>query len=153
MLKYKYYLVTVLALLLNACGTHVKKSAALPGYYEQWLYIKTNGSNVLPDMRKYNWTQVSSKRAVSNALLNVVELGPNNVGGRIRAMVIDKANTNRIIIGGASGGVFISENKGSSWRPINDQAVSPSVTFMDQNPLIPSVSIIALVRLQVIVQI
>jgi photosystem II stability/assembly factor-like uncharacterized protein len=139
MLKYKYSLVAVLLLLLSACGTHVKKTSALPGYYQQWLYIKTNGSNVLPDMRQYNWTQNSNKRAVSNALLNVVELGPNNVGGRIRAIVIDKANTNRIIIGGASGGVFISENKGSSWRPINDQAVSPSVTYMDQNPLTPSV--------------
>ena len=139
MLKYKYSFVAVLLILLSACGSHLKKSTALPGYYDQWLYIKTNGSNVLPDMGKYNWTQTSSKRAVSNALLNVAELGPNNVGGRIRAIVIDKANINRIIIGGASGGVFISENKGSSWRPINDQAISPSVTYMDQNSLTPSV--------------
>ena len=99
MLKYKYSLTASLLLLLGACGSHVKKTSTLPGYYEQWLYIKTNGSNVLPDMRQYNWNQASNKRAVSNALLNVVELGPNNVGGRIRAIVIDKANTNRIIIG------------------------------------------------------
>ncbi len=139
MLKYSYSLAAVFLFLLGSCGTHVKKAPALPGYYQQWLYIKTNGGNVLPDMRQYNWNQISNKRAVSNALLNVVELGPNNVGGRIRAIVIDKANDNRIIIGGASGGIFVSDNKGSSWRPINDQAVSPSITYMDQNLLTPAV--------------
>lgn len=112
---------------------------ALPGYYDQWLYIKTAGSNVLPDMRKYNWEDASLKRNISNALVNVTEYGPTNVGGRIRAMVVDKRDANRLIIGGASGGVFISENKGQSWRAINDQALSPSVTYMDQNQLMPEV--------------
>ena len=111
----------------------------LPGYYGQWLYIKTNGTNVLPDMRRYNWDQTSSKRAFSNALQHVYEYGPSNVAGRIRALVIDHANPNRILIGGASGGVFISENNGSSWKAINDQALSPSVTYMDQNPFQASV--------------
>lgn len=142
MLNNKFSLGVFLVLILGACGSQLKKNSfsnTLPGYYDQWLFIKTNGTNILPDMRQYNWTQNSSKRAVSAALLNVVEMGPSNVGGRIRAIVIDKSNTNRIIIGGASGGVFVSENKGSSWRPINDQAISPSVTFMDQNPLVPAI--------------
>lgn len=111
----------------------------LPGYYEQWLYIKTNGTNVLPDMRRYNWEAGSAKRSASNALLHVYEYGPSNIGGRIRALVIDKLNPNRILVGGASGGVFVSDNHGASWRAINDHAISPSVTFMDQNPLKPEV--------------
>lgn len=111
----------------------------LPGYYDQWLFMKTNGSGVLPDMTKYQWDINSSKRNNSSALLFVSELGPDNVSGRIKGLVIDYSNTNRILAGGASGGVFLSEDNGSSWRAINDQALSPSVTYMDQNPFQPNV--------------
>ncbi len=90
-------------------------------------------------MRNYRWDNASDKRSLSPALLNVYEYGPSNVGGRIRAMVVDKANPARLIIGAASGGVMISDNNGVSWRAINDQALSPSVTFMDQNPFQPNV--------------
>lgn len=110
-----------------------------PGYYGQWLFIKSGGTNVLPDMRKYNWEASSVKRASSNALINVYEFGPFNVGGRIRGMVVDQRDPNRLIVGGASGGIFISTDKGGSWKPVNDQQLSPSVTGMDQNPLSPDV--------------
>src|SRR5688572_2063309 len=69
------------------------EQGTLPGYYGQWLYIKTAGTNTLPEMSKYNWDQ-GAKRAISDVLLNVYELGPTNVGGRIRAMIVDKANPN-----------------------------------------------------------
>lgn len=101
--------------------------------------MKTNGSNVLPDMHQYAWDVNSSKRSTSDALINVYEFGPRNVGGRIRAIVCDYSNPNHLIIGGASGGVFVSDDKGTSWRAINDQALSPSVTYMDQNPFQPKV--------------
>lgn len=45
------------------------------------------------------------------------ELGPDNVGGRTRAIVIDKNNPNRMYAGGVSGGLFVSENGGNSWAP------------------------------------
>jgi photosystem II stability/assembly factor-like uncharacterized protein len=118
---------------INKETSNIQKSE-FPGYYEQWLYIKTNGSMQLPDLSKYNWDITSAKRGNSNALLNVYEYGPDNVAGRIRALVIDYSNPNHILAGGASGGVFVSENKGVNWTPINDQALSPSITYMDQNP-------------------
>jgi photosystem II stability/assembly factor-like uncharacterized protein len=131
----------VLSIVLASCSRSVKKSneGNLPGYYEQWLYMKTNGTNILPEMSQYNWDIASSKRSTSDALLNVYEFGPRNVGGRIRAIVADYSNPNHLIVGGASGGVFVSDNNGASWRAINDQALSPSVTYMDQNPFQPNV--------------
>lgn len=130
-----------ISLLISCSGTKINKetNSEFPGYFDQWLYIKTNGSKVLPDMSNYNWDINSSKRSNSDALLNVLEVGPNNIGGRIRALVVDYSNPNHLIVGGASGGVFVSNDNGTSWRAINDQAISPSITYMDQNPFQPNV--------------
>ena len=43
------------------------------------------------------------------------ELGPDNIGGRTRAIVFDKNNPNRLYAGGVSGGLFISDNGGEAW--------------------------------------
>lgn len=110
-----------------------------PGYYNQWLYIKTNGTGVLPDVSGYDWMPANIKRSTSNALTDVREIGPNNVGGRVRAAIVDIANPSRIIAGGASGGIFVSENSGQSWKAINDQQINPSVTGMSQNPFSPEI--------------
>ncbi|MCC6817706.1 MAG: T9SS type A sorting domain-containing protein [Bacteroidia bacterium] len=134
--------IIVLSLLVVSCArikNSIETEGSFPGYYDQWLFMRTNGSGVLPEMSKYHWDVVSSKRENSDALMNVKEVGPDNIGGRIRGMVVDYSNPNHIIVGGASGGVFVSENNGASWRPINDQALSPSVTYMDQNPFLPKV--------------
>ena len=44
--------------------------------------------------------------------------GPWNVGGRTRAVAIDVTNENTIIIGGACGGLWRSDDAGASWRKI-----------------------------------
>ncbi len=135
-------------LLLFSCSLYTTKrnqkildTDQNPGYHDQWLFIKTNGTNVMPDLSHYNWNTKPSgtKRATSNAILNLTELGPNNVGGRTRAMITDISNPNRIIAGGVSGGVFISTDKGASWAAINDQQITPSVSGMDQNPFLPNI--------------
>jgi hypothetical protein len=46
-------------------------------------------------------------------------LGPFNAGGRIRAILIHPTNPSRIWIGSASGGVWRSDNAGSTWQPMN----------------------------------
>ncbi len=112
---------------------------AHPGFHEQWLYMKTAGSMVLPDVSQYNWSQVNTKRTEVNALYQVAEVGPRNIGGRIRTMLIDQTNPNRIFAGAASGGVWVSENLGTSWSAINDQEESPAVMSIDQNKFNPNI--------------
>lgn len=48
------------------------------------------------------------------------ELGPDNVGGRTRAFLIDRDNPNLLYAGGVSGGLFVSTTRGSSWQKVND---------------------------------
>lgn len=43
-------------------------------------------------------------------------IGPYNVGGRARAIAIDISNENIILAGGVSGGMWRSEDDGSSWE-------------------------------------
>ncbi len=64
--------------------------------------------------------------------LNWSELGPDNVGGRVRAICFDKTRQNVIYAGGVSGGIFKSVDAGGSWTPINDQL---------RNMIISSISI------------
>ena len=49
------------------------------------------------------------------------ELGPNNMGGRTRALIFDNqdANGNTIYAGSVTGGIFKTINKGSTWNKIN----------------------------------
>ncbi|MDP2174598.1 MAG: T9SS type A sorting domain-containing protein [Bacteroidota bacterium] len=146
MVRYNIYVFLIILFVLNSCNLNSSKdlnsdieSQSFPGYYEQLLYIKTNGTNILPEYGKYDFGIKSSKRSISNALTSLKEYGPDNIGGRIRAMVLDKANPNRILVGGVSGGIFVSDNNGANWRAIDDHAITPSVTFMDQNPFQPNV--------------
>jgi len=46
-------------------------------------------------------------------------LGPGNIGGRLRAVLIDPTNTQRLWVGSAGGGVWYSDNGGASWAPRN----------------------------------
>lgn len=51
-----------------------------------------------------------------------VSRGPWNVGGRTRALAFDVNNENRILAGGVSGGIWLSEDGGQNWSrktPLN----------------------------------
>lgn len=53
--------------------------------------------------------------------------GPINIGGRISDVEMDPTDLNTIYLGSAAGGVFKSENKGETWFPIFDDALSLSI--------------------------
>ena len=64
-------------------------------------------------------------------------LGPAAVSGRITAIDAVASNPNHIVIGSATGGVWISENGGLTWEPVFDeQAVASigSVAINQRNP-------------------
>ena len=65
-------------------------------------------------------------------------LGPSNVGGRVRSMAIDPRNPQRILAGSASGGLWISEDGGSTWRANADFFPNLSVSAIVFDPLAPT---------------
>lgn len=74
-----------------------------------------------------------SKIAAANSGINWFLRGPQNLGGRTRALALDIKDSNRIVVGGVSGGVWISKNLGQSF----DKATTPqqfhSVTCIAQD--------------------
>ena len=77
--------------------------------------------------------QMYTNRSSANALgLEWSELGPDNVGGRTRAILIDKNNPNKMFAGSVSGGLWVSNNGGSNWS---------NVPGFDQQPNLAVVSL------------
>jgi len=62
--------------------------------------------------------------------------GPNNVGGRTRALHLDIRDENTIIAAGVSSGIFKSTDQGKSWRKTlrNDQLQSITCIIQDKRP-------------------
>ncbi len=52
--------------------------------------------------------------------LNIRNVGPSNMSGRITAIAVVEDNPKIMYVGAASGGVWKSENGGSAWTPIFD---------------------------------
>lgn len=59
----------------------------------------------------------SDNRAKSNAMA-WNSLGPDNIGGRTRALWLNPTNNNHLIGGGASGGLWQTFDAGNTWQPI-----------------------------------
>ncbi len=80
--------------------------------------------------------KLSESRVEKSGNINWEFMGPNNVGGRTRAIMIDKDNTDRMIAGGVAGGLFISTNGGLSWEghPQNTSFSSLAVSAITQAP-------------------
>jgi len=61
-------------------------------------------------------------------------LGPGNIGGRVRAMVIDPVNSQNMWLGGVSGGIWQSTTGGNWWTPVNDFMANLAVSCMVMTP-------------------
>ena len=70
----------------------------------------------------------------SASVLEWEEMGPDNVGGRTRAVLIDKDNPSRIYAGAVSGGLWISESGGRAWRKYSDELENLNISCIAQAP-------------------
>lgn len=59
-------------------------------------------------------------------------LGPDNQGGRTRAILFDKDDPNLIFAGAVAGGMYKSTNRGLNWEPINTYNGFSSVVSIAQ---------------------
>jgi photosystem II stability/assembly factor-like uncharacterized protein len=76
-----------------------------------------------------------AKRTASAITPNFIERGPNNVPGRSRGIAIDPNNTNRWFVGTVGGGVWLTENGGTTWESLTDFKIpnlSTSTIVMSQ---------------------
>lgn len=115
--------------------------------------LKEGSSNDAMAWLKARYVDVTTGQPVSNETLIQIEkeirkmsksktvvfesLGPDNIGGRTRAICIDRTNINRVWAGGVSGGLFVSNNKGNFWERVTtyfDAGANPFISSMTMTP-------------------
>lgn len=94
---------------------------------------KSTGKVNLLDVQKAREQVILHKAIRSSAsILEWEEMGPDNVGGRTRAVLIDKDNPSRIYAGAVSGGLWISESGGRAWRKYSDELGNLNISCITQ---------------------
>ena len=78
----------------------------------------------------------SSKGSRADDSLSYIRRGPQNAGGRTRALAVDLSNTSNILAGGVSGGMWRSTNFGLTWSKVssNDYVQNISCIVQDSRP-------------------
>ncbi|MBK7130636.1 MAG: T9SS type A sorting domain-containing protein [Crocinitomicaceae bacterium] len=85
---------------------------------EDWLRARNEAEMMPVDRTDFTWT----------------DHGPDNVGGRTRAILVDKNDINHIYAGSVSGGLFESFNRANEWQIIEGFNENLGVSSMCQTP-------------------
>lgn len=103
----------------------------------KWLearYIdQETGQKITPEKLELIRTQIRKTAHTKN--IAFTEQGPDNIGGRTRAIQVDRTNNNRLWAGGVSGGLFVSTNRGDLWTRVDsyiNSGASPFISSMTQ---------------------
>jgi len=75
-----------------------------------------------------------ARGALPGGLQGWQELGPGNVGGRTRAILIDPNSPQIMYAAGVAGGVWKSTNGGGSWTATGDTMLNMAVSSMAMDP-------------------
>ena len=83
---------------------------------------------------KLNQIDAAVRMMPKNKSISFIEMGPDNIGGRTRAIQVDKVVNNQVWAGGVSGGLFRSSNGGNLWTKIDsyEGIGSPFISSMAQ---------------------
>jgi len=95
-------------------------------------YSTRLGSEITQDPRPSIFAPVS---VALKRLLGVWQpLGPGNIGGRTRVLLIHPEHPEIMYSGGVSGGVWKTTNSGQSWIPLADEIANIAVNSMAMRP-------------------
>ncbi|HEX6098127.1 MAG TPA: hypothetical protein VF432_17505 [Thermoanaerobaculia bacterium] len=72
--------------------------------------------------------------AADGALARWSWLGPGNIGGRTRTLVIDPQQPETMYTGGVSGGVWKTTDGGAAWRPTGDTLANIAINSLVMDP-------------------
>jgi len=73
---------------------------------------------------------LSAAEAETDQTANWTELGPGNIGGRTRALIIHPTNHDTMYAAAASGGVWKTTDGGASWKPLADVIANIAVNAL-----------------------
>ena len=122
-------------------------------YFQKELsgFMSQTGGNEAQEWLRARYIDVTTGQTVTNERLaeidkqirkisksksiSFIEQGPDNIGGRTRAVLVNRNNVNEVWAGSVSGGLFYSANKGSTWTRVDSYAAalaSPNISSMTQ---------------------
>ena len=115
-----------------------KPDEAMLWYYEQRAYPNSK----IPD----NWREEAYRHISLNNVspsnspnaLSWTQLGPGNIGGRIRAIAVHPTDPNTVYFGAVAGGVWKSVDGGASWTSLNDFMANLAVCSIVIDPNNPN---------------
>lgn len=110
-----------------------------PGWFKHWLELKGNQTGEIPKGTLAKWVKEDQylrvlQKKTESSFENIEEIGPTNVGGRTRSIIIDHSNPQRYLCAGVSGGIWESLDRGNSWSNIDDFGPTLSSTSIIQSP-------------------
>ncbi len=109
-----------------------------PQWISQWFEMKKDAQGNIPILMSHQWAlqdAVLNKTNSVGILDSAKNIGPGNIGGRTRALIIDWSDTTHYFAGSVAGGLWESKNAGSSWRPVNDNQENLNITAITQSPI------------------
>ncbi len=122
--------------MLSKTEEEVQKPKKGPGYFD--FIREVQGIPPAGVVSSWQKNQAFYKNGHS-PLDSVIEVGPYNVGGRTRAVLWDKFNPGRMLVGGISGGMWNSTDSGRHWTALNDQEITLNVSHVTQSPFDPAI--------------
>ncbi len=144
-MKYaSHFLLLALAISLFHCQQPATPGEEEEAYPADWFFRQRaypdgelSQEKYLRALRRQKWAQADNpQRAMEDGW---IFRGPMNVGGRISALAVHPDFPDTIFVGAASGGVFRSYDRGDSFVPVFDGALSLSIGDLDIAPSNPSV--------------
>lgn len=94
----------------------------------------------LPSYSTRSGVEIPAGAAIPKAELGTWEsLGPGNVGGRTRALVLDPRDERIMYAAGVSGGIWKTNDGGANWRPLADLMPNIAVSALAIDPRDPRI--------------
>jgi photosystem II stability/assembly factor-like uncharacterized protein len=117
----------------------VKEPPKLPN---DWFFLQRSYPGKTINYEAWRQAQQQAetlkRRANENAVL-WQEAGPTNVGGRITALAVHPSFPQRIYMGAADGGVWLSDDAGNTWTAVFDFNPTLSIGALAIDPLDPNI--------------
>ena len=115
--------------------TSFNASSIADGYLEYMQTIKANQVTGEIDPRDVLRAreEVARMKPSKSQNINWGFKGPDNIGGRTRALVVDRNNPDHILAGGVAGGIYESFDGANTWQPYDPNFEVTIITSLVQD--------------------
>jgi hypothetical protein len=112
----------------------VEGTMAIAGTQEYLHMLRANGvtGEIDPAVVAQAWQSLQNMPSAKTTTLAWDSKGPDNYGGRTRALLVDKNNSAHVFAGSVGGGLFKSTNGGATWNVVSDPGANQSVASITQ---------------------